>query len=403
MKFQDKYFEVPQTFTPSSPVDQRALFAGRIPQIVRLVDCCNEKGRHAVLYGDRGVGKTSLANVVHEELNITGWARTPCESEDTFTTLMRRMLKELSFTVKSAAVGFRKKEGAEEVVTLADSVDQIETLQVSDVTAILRNTAFNHWFFVLDEFDRLTDSRCRRSVTDLIKALSDYGCGVTIVVVGVADDLSQLVQDHPSIERNITQIRLPIMSREELEEILQQRWQRLGMTAEQEGVRLISGLSCGFPHYTHLLGKHASQHALKDDRLEVRPTDVISCLRGALQESQETLARAYDSATESSISRVAFEQTLLACAMVAADDAGYFRAAQIAPILSRLKKAPVIPQQYTYHLSKFSSADGSNVLVRTQAKRSRYRFKNPMLRPYVLLRGVQQGQLQKHELLDILG
>jgi len=53
-------------FTPNTPIDQRALFAGRGDQIRRIIDAVNQAGQHAILFGERGVGKTSLANVISQ-------------------------------------------------------------------------------------------------------------------------------------------------------------------------------------------------------------------------------------------------------------------------------------------------------------------------------------------------
>jgi ABC-type molybdenum transport system ATPase subunit/photorepair protein PhrA len=40
------------------------LFAGRLNQMMRITDTIAETGRHAVVYGERGVGKTSLMQIV---------------------------------------------------------------------------------------------------------------------------------------------------------------------------------------------------------------------------------------------------------------------------------------------------------------------------------------------------
>lgn len=53
-----------EVFTPRTPISDRELFAGRWTEINQLVDAVNETGLHVVLYGERGVGKTSLANVI---------------------------------------------------------------------------------------------------------------------------------------------------------------------------------------------------------------------------------------------------------------------------------------------------------------------------------------------------
>ena len=57
--------EMLSLFTPGAPIDEYALFAGRQPQIQKISDTVVSKGRHAVLFGERGVGKTSLASIFY--------------------------------------------------------------------------------------------------------------------------------------------------------------------------------------------------------------------------------------------------------------------------------------------------------------------------------------------------
>ena len=57
--------EMFDAFTPGAPIDEVALFAGRQEHIQRLRDTVVSKGRHAILFGERGTGKTSIVNVFH--------------------------------------------------------------------------------------------------------------------------------------------------------------------------------------------------------------------------------------------------------------------------------------------------------------------------------------------------
>jgi DNA polymerase III gamma/tau subunit len=55
-----------EVFTPSAPIDNQALFAGRVNQLNRIIGAVSQRGQHAILFGERGVGKTSLANVLSD-------------------------------------------------------------------------------------------------------------------------------------------------------------------------------------------------------------------------------------------------------------------------------------------------------------------------------------------------
>ena len=51
------------SFRPSEPIDSKA-FAGRESQITDVINACVQRGQHAVIFGERGAGKTSLVNTL---------------------------------------------------------------------------------------------------------------------------------------------------------------------------------------------------------------------------------------------------------------------------------------------------------------------------------------------------
>src|SRR6516164_8633407 len=81
---------IARVFTPSAPIDKSSLFAGRSKEIMKLINASLQRGQHAVLFGERGVGKTSLANVLKDFLKPLGSAlltSTNCESRSTFKSI----------------------------------------------------------------------------------------------------------------------------------------------------------------------------------------------------------------------------------------------------------------------------------------------------------------------------
>src|SRR5580692_6075413 len=71
MEQQEKYFyqaKLSGAFTPSAPVNRLDLFSGRKAQLDRVLNVIFQRGQHAVIYGERGVGKTSLANIISDWL-----------------------------------------------------------------------------------------------------------------------------------------------------------------------------------------------------------------------------------------------------------------------------------------------------------------------------------------------
>src|ERR1700693_1255006 len=83
-----------RVFTPATPVSENALFAGRMNEIRRVLDTINQRGRHGIIFGERGIGKTSLASVISSRLSLPGRTviapRVNCDSTDTYITLWRK-------------------------------------------------------------------------------------------------------------------------------------------------------------------------------------------------------------------------------------------------------------------------------------------------------------------------
>ena len=59
-------------FSPAAPINEYSLFAGRPDQVREIIAAINQRGQHVMLFGERGVGKTSLANVLKDVLSFLG-------------------------------------------------------------------------------------------------------------------------------------------------------------------------------------------------------------------------------------------------------------------------------------------------------------------------------------------
>src|SRR6202012_1742604 len=53
-----------ESFTPSQPVSDRRRFAGRLDVLTSVIRAIEEQRLHVVVYGERGLGKTSVMHVL---------------------------------------------------------------------------------------------------------------------------------------------------------------------------------------------------------------------------------------------------------------------------------------------------------------------------------------------------
>jgi MoxR-like ATPase len=147
-----KRFEANQLFTPSTPINVAELFAGRSDKLFRIVDAIGERGRHVILYGERGVGKTSLAQIVPflipADRQRVRYIRVQCFPNDDFSSVARKIFKDLHFTA-DAGDGARTYNVAELYPSNVAPDDFIRELSIFNENDIP--------FVVIDEFNELKD------------------------------------------------------------------------------------------------------------------------------------------------------------------------------------------------------------------------------------------------------
>ena len=95
-------------FTPNAPIEEEALFAGRRDQLLGVIETVIQKGQHAILYGERGVGKTSLSSVISEFLDVGPIlsVRVNCDGTDTFGSAWMKLFGKIETVADRAVPGF---------------------------------------------------------------------------------------------------------------------------------------------------------------------------------------------------------------------------------------------------------------------------------------------------------
>ena len=113
---------LPAVFTPHAPVASRELFAGRLSQIELLIGAVSQVGQHAILFGERGVGKTSLARLIEsfwhaiardDELVV---CRVNCDTTDDFDSICIKIVDEVQLAYEIKGWKFPPNEIIEQIV-----------------------------------------------------------------------------------------------------------------------------------------------------------------------------------------------------------------------------------------------------------------------------------------------
>jgi Cdc6-like AAA superfamily ATPase len=246
-------------FRPAKEVDDPEFFAGRAHEVAQLTDALHVVGSCPIIYGDRGLGKTSLAlqmkyiamgdgellrslgiqgRALDEDHQYLAFFVTCTDATQNFNGLVRLMInaaEDADFSEaaqKSKATILAERTISRKISLKAfetESVKKYErgkarqsykelsrTEKLMEITKIIVESYNQPVLFIIDELDRLRNTR---GLASFIKAAS--GENVKFILVGIAGNISRLLYDHRSIERSLIPVRVRTMNEGELYEIVE--------------------------------------------------------------------------------------------------------------------------------------------------------------------------------------
>ena len=379
--------KIAESFRPSAPVSSKT-FAGREFQITAVINACVQRWQHVVIFGERGVGKTSLANVIcdmlREKFVMPVCGTINCDQTTTFASLWRAILSEIPLSRKSPVS--RMESGTNPLQgTYAQFLP--DDVTPHSVRTVLQNRG--RFLFVIDEVDRIRDKATTTLIADTIKTLSDHATDTTLVLVGVAESIDALIAEHESVQRGLIQVHMPRMSTSEIDKLIDNGLANVGMTIDSDAKNRIHTLSQGLPHYAHLLGMHSAMAAAGQDRMNITIDDTYRALRKAIRYSQQSIASEYEFATTNS-EETLHRWVLLACALAKTDKYGYFTANDLVEPMNLILKKDCSISMFSKHLNAFCEAKHGSALQRTVIPRGyKYKFRNVILQPYIIMKGLE--------------
>ncbi|GAB4411776.1 MAG: hypothetical protein Kow00106_06170 [Anaerolineae bacterium] len=388
--------DLPLVFTPRSPVREIRFLQGRDDLIEDMRGALVHLGSAIVIYGERGVGKTSLAQLASEKLckelpslqGIEPIYYSVSES-DTYQHILGAVLPRLG--VDKIVTKVQTTSTAGEKSRLNLYVAELEDKEHTETTTAARplvepmlspQVVVDHLkgkraVIILDDYERITDEKTRHFFPELIKKISDNQLAVTLIIVGIGDSTHDLIRVHPSVERNLTAIHVPRLTDEQIRQIAVNGFEALRLKYEPEAVAQIVRYSANFPFYTHRLCEGIVRayvaQARNNQRHDwtIRASDVPAAIREAVRNSPPSLMEAYDriKATE--------------------------RALQVAYIVASAREEPLSRSRIQEYLAAWAGEDKEidhtlkklvDLEVLQRPETGQYCFCNPLLRAYVILR-----------------
>ena len=292
-------------FRPAQEVDDPKFFAGRARQVADLTDALHLIGSTPLIYGARGLGKTSLAfqmmriaqgavellsaqGIQDRAFNETGrylvFFVTCTDGTRDFDGLVQELInaaEEADFpevesnssakhlaertTTRKISLRFFEAERSRKFIpeeTRPSYRNLSPTEKLQHLIYLIIETYRRPVLFIIDEIDRLQNTQ---GLASFIKATSTES--VKFALVGISSSIGNLLADHQSIARSLVPVQVPIMEEYELRQIINNA-QRYLYDQDQQitfGLPATSDIveyAAGFPWLVHVLGQSSLLRAV---------------------------------------------------------------------------------------------------------------------------------------------
>jgi Cdc6-like AAA superfamily ATPase len=277
-------------YTPARPVVDRRMFAGRTKILQSLIHAIEEERLHLVLYGERGVGKTSLLQQISQAAKDARYLVTyiDCGQRTEFDETFRAVAAGIPLMYHSA-YGPTSVE-SERGDTLADLLGP-EPMTVAAALEALSHIEGARVLLILDDFDHIGSEEFRHEIAELLKRLSDRAVYVQALIAGVPAELAALVGQVPSLHRNVVAMRIPRMMDDEIRDIIGKAETVSGVHFDDEALDAIIAACAGSPYLAKLLGYRAALAAVDHDRETIEAEDVGASIQDAIDDLSKTVSR----------------------------------------------------------------------------------------------------------------
>ena len=254
--------------TPSAHITSPERLFGRERKLTQIGRAFNSLGRHIFIYGDRGVGKTSLALTAAylQQNSSNDPVYVLCSEHGTFADTIYAIgcqaipLKERlekagnrpHFSAQFAGFGGAYQPSSTSTANFEPPTDINSAM---DIVKYAKERSGGTLVVVIDEFERLTSQQDKNLFAEFINSFSSVDTDVKFILCGIGSTVDELLGAHASAFRKLETVELERLRHDELWKIISSVAQELGVTVEKEILIRIGLLSDGFPHYVHLIGE----------------------------------------------------------------------------------------------------------------------------------------------------
>lgn len=391
----------PEMFEPRREPDLR----GKLNVQELLMGALRNPGEQVLIYGDSGVGKTSLLRHAAAELGIP-LVSIGCLSERSYEAIVRDCVGNL---IDFTEVGFTESEnvvfgtdvgvGVPKLMSVkgttksefgrAQSFRAVQKEPIDVLLAAMKATGRR--LIVLDNFQNVDDADARRLVGQTMERLSDRSSetgDAKLVVIGVASDATSLLSRSGSITRRTTEIGVPRMPDDEISQIFAKGFRLLDLAPDVGVVERLVYFSDGFPYFAHLLGRMVALDARRENVRAFSFNKVTAALKQAAQQVDQSYASRVQLALETG-GGVQPRRRILK--VLAYDEAREWTSGQITTLVR--KKGGDIADGGLMTALTALTGDGNGRILKRRGTPGRYvyTFHDPHMRPYLRVAAFPHG------------
>ncbi|MDC3285291.1 ATP-binding protein, partial [Flavobacteriaceae bacterium] len=263
-----KTYQLEEIFTPSQPA--KHTFVERSSVKKRLDRAFRTPGKQIIIYGYSGAGKTTLLRNKLESENIN-YITTPCIKGMSISDIVIDAFNQLEIyytqgkekvesnkvggTLSASYLGLKASLGAETKGDSKISKRRAVELPITPQTlAKFIGESENCW--VIEDFHKIESSN-KIQMAQIMKVFMDASVNypkLKIIAIGAVNSAREVVQFDPEMKNRITELQVPLMNEESLNEILNTGEKLLNIKIPTKIVDRIVSYSSGLPAVTHQLG-----------------------------------------------------------------------------------------------------------------------------------------------------
>ena len=375
-----------EVFTPSTPVPSN-IFCGRSKEASDIITSIVSSKSHVLLYGDRGVGKTSLAQYASQNLldrrMISIQVFYKCVKNDTFQSIMHGVLSQLGVSIITKKTLATTKKGEIKGFGAGQSLS-VEQDVYSDLGSpywVANQLKDRNGIVIIDEFDTVSNIEEKKQIAQLLKILSDYKSNMFFMIVGIAVSAVELLAGHLSVARSLSEIKLNRMSDEELKQIILNGESRTGLIFDQCVKDAIVKASQGFPYFTHLLSLKSAEEAVKRD-LTVIDQEIFNLgMLAAVEKIDASLKESYNLV----VGENEMKRRVLYCAALLGNDV--FTSKQLREKYKAVFGIELEQISVNNAIAKALSSSPDTIL--RKKRKGEYFFNDPRMPVYITMRQVK--------------